>query len=300
MTEFSRVSTFTYHGTWEIRVVRKISDWPQRIVVTGAVNLVFNAVPGVYKKVSGDTWALSIEHNEGGVWRPNKLFVRGPRVDGRIARQTVFSKDRTWPGDITPDDLVVELKPSGTGWTVFRSRAVDKDLSPCKDGLRGAEPRYLAVDLGNTGHRSFDYDTVVNITQAGRNALADHGVRVLDTWSEQDLRRVGQEVHGGGAVSVPPIRTGERATAHFLIDASASRAGRPEVEFELLDGEDMSAGRLASATVEIGDAVPATAAGSQRQGPGAGAGRLTAPAERVWAAPAVVAPPAQARVRRPS
>ncbi|MEV0809452.1 hypothetical protein [Micromonospora sp. NPDC050200] len=303
MTDLSRVGSFTYHGTWNIRVVQKISDWPQRIIIEGAVNLVIDAVLGVSRKISGDTWRLRIEHNAGGLWRPNTLFVPGPLVTRRgVKKQTIFSKDRYWPGDATPNDLVVELRPAGTGMTVFRWRAVKKDLTPCKDGLRGPEPRYLAVDLRNTGHRPFDYDTLLNITTAGRNALADHGVHILDTWSDQDRRRVRQEVHGG-AVSVPPIPTGEHATAHFLIDASSSRAGQPEVEFELLNAEDLSdygpSGHRASLPVEVGDAAPTIASISERHGLGVSTGRLTAaPADPTWVSPEVISPSGQARIGR--
>jgi hypothetical protein len=303
MTNLSRVGSFTYHGTWQVRVVQKISDWPQRIIIEGATNMVIDAVPGVSRTISGDTWQLRIEHHAGDLWRPNKLFVPGPLVSRRgVTKQTILSKDRYWPGDVTPNDLVVELRPSGTGMTVFRSRAVNKDLTPCRDGLRGPEPRYLAVDIRNTGHRSFDCDAMLNISTAGRNALAEHGVHVLDTWSDQDLRRVRQEVHGG-AVSVPPISTGETATAHFLIDASGSRAGHPEVEFEISNAEDLSGygsdGRRASLVLEVGDAAAATLGALERNGLGASTGRLTAPtAGTTWTSPAVIAPPDQARIER--
>ena len=295
MTELARVSKLTYHGSWHLSVLRKISDWPQRVVIDGSTNMVILATPGVSQNIAGDKWQLRIEHYVGGLWRPNKMTVPGPLITGsRLTRHRVMSKDHYWPGDATPNDLVVELRPAGTGVMVVRWGTVRKDLTPCDGGLRGPEPRYLAVDIRNTGHQPFDYDAVLDISPAGRNALAEHGVQVLDTWSDQDLIRVRQEVFDG-AVSIPPIRTGEQATAHFLIDASKSRAGHPEVEFQLSNADDPSgygsSVRRVSLSLEVGDAVAAYPGASERDDLGVGAGyRDASEAGPSWISTAAIPP----------
>ncbi len=239
------MSGLTYCGSWRLTVVSKVSDWAQRVVVTGSVNGVIPGQVGVSVLIAGDRWQLAIEHNLGGVWVPNQRVAAGPlRHEQGRPSQLISSKDQYWPGDTAPNDLILHMENVGAAFDVVDQYAVDAALRPLPDrALAGRMAQYLAVEVRNTGHQTFGYDTVLDISDAGRHALAEHGVQAQDGWSPAAVRATGQEVFGR-AVALPPLEVGDRATAYFPVDATVSRAGTPEVEFVLLRAGD-SEGRVA-------------------------------------------------------
>ncbi|WP_147457083.1 hypothetical protein [Micromonospora pisi] len=247
----------SYRGTWLLTVLRKISDWPQRIVIEGSTSLVIVAQPGTSQLISGDEWQLRIEHHVSGAWRPNASLIQGTTTEqGGQSCHRVMTKDHYWQGDATPNDLVVELRSVGAGVTVVGHLAVDRDLRPYDGGLRGTTPYFLGVDIRNTGHRPLGYDSTLEITANGRRSLAEYGVHVIDDWTDRDLRTVEQEVYGT-AVSLPPIRAGQQTAAYFRVDASRSTQGYPEVEFALSSADEdgySPVARAVSHPIVIGDA----------------------------------------------
>ncbi|MFI6758770.1 hypothetical protein ACIBF5_06445 [Micromonospora sp. NPDC050417] len=253
--------TLSYRGSWLLTVLRKVSDWPQRIVIEGSTNLVIVAQPGMSQLIVGDEWQLRIEHHVSGAWRPNASLIQGTTTErGGQSCHRVMTKDHFWQDDATPNDLVVELRSVGAGVTAVGHLAVDRDLRPYDGGLRGTTPYFLGVDIRNTGHRPLGYDATLDITAYGRHTLAEYGVHVIDDWTDRDLRTVGQEIYGT-AVSLPPIRAGEQTTAYFRVDASRSIQGHPEVEFALSSADDdgySSAARVVSHPIVIGDAAQPT------------------------------------------
>jgi hypothetical protein len=67
----------TVAGSWRVRVVRKDSDWAQRVVITGSASVVIPGQVGESAEVQGERWRLTIEHNFGGGWagkRSNTLL----------------------------------------------------------------------------------------------------------------------------------------------------------------------------------------------------------------------------------
>jgi hypothetical protein len=255
----------TYRGCWRITVVGKLSDWPQRIVITGSVRGVIDGRVGTSVVVAGDRWRLAIEHNDGSGWRANQSVDRRPAQRGpdRVI-EMVRTKDRYWKGDADPNDLTLRMENFGGDINVggdievVGQYAVDASLRPLADGaLAGENARYLAVDIRNSGHRAFGYDAVLDISDTGRDALAEYGVLAQETWSSAALRATGQEVDGRG-VALPPLEVGACATVYFPVDAAASRAGAPGVEFFLRRaGEDarrpVTARRATTHPVTIGD-----------------------------------------------
>lgn len=253
------MARLTYRGSWRISVVHKMSDWPQRIVISGSINGVIPGQVGVSVLVAGDCWQLAVEHHRGDEWRANRHVAPGLlKHKGGRAAQVITSKDQYWPGDSAPNDLVLRMDNVGAPFEVVGQHAVDARLRPLPGGaLAGRAAEYLAVEVRNTGYQAFDFDTVLDISDAGRGALAEHGVLVQEGWSSTALRATGQEAFGR-AVALPPVEVGERATAYFPIDASLSRAGTPEVEFVLLTGGDEGgptpARRRGVHPVPVGDA----------------------------------------------
>src|SRR3954462_9860018 len=107
------------HGTWRVTVVRKDSDWPQRVVISGAAQGTIPGMVGASGTVNGGDWHLTVEHDPGGGGRQGEFVQAGPvgERDGRVIR-TLVSKDRYWPGDSDPDDLVLRLEHVGARFEV--------------------------------------------------------------------------------------------------------------------------------------------------------------------------------------
>jgi hypothetical protein len=224
------------HGSWRIVVVRKDSDWPQRVVVTGSASGVVPGVLGASGTVSGDRWCLTVEHDPGGGWRPSAYVHAGPTKedDGRGVR-TVVSKDHFWPGDREPDDLVLRLEHLGGVFEIAGTPQLVADVH--RDAGSAAEARYLAVTVRNTGHKTFGYDTTLEITDTGRTALARRGIAVEEDWRPETLRATGQEA-SGRAVLLPPLEPGAHCRAYFPVSVQPTTSGdAAEVEFEVVNGE---------------------------------------------------------------
>jgi hypothetical protein len=222
-------------GGWRVRVVRADAGWPQRVVVTGSASLVIPGVVGRSAEVKGQRWALAIEHQRDGNWRESEFIDSKSIVDGggHPARM-IHSKDHFWHNDHDPNDLVLMLDMLAVPpafQVVSAPRAVDASLRPVASGFCNAGARYLAVEIANSGEQQFGYGAALDISGAGRTALARHGVRVLP-WSAESVRVTRQEVFGS-AVSVPPLVPGQRATVYLPVDSSAARDGTADVEFEL-------------------------------------------------------------------
>jgi hypothetical protein len=221
------------HGSWRVTVVRKDSCWPQRVVVTGAADAVLPGVVGASETMSGDQWSLAVEHDPGGGWRASEYVHADPVKDrGGRASRIVASKDHYWPGDSHPDDLVLLLAHVGG---TFEVSGV---LRLVGDGLRedAGSARFMAVTVRNSGYRAFGYETVLDVTDAGRDALAREGVVVEEAWEPQALRRTGQEAYGR-AVGVPPLDPGDQGVVYFPVRAGSRMPVGVEVEFAL-DGAD--------------------------------------------------------------
>lgn len=231
------------HGSWRVTVVRKDSYWAQRVVVTGAANGVVPGVVGASETMSGDHWSLAVEHDPGGGWRASEYVHADPVKDrdGRASR-IVASKDHYWPGDSHPDDLVLLLDHVGGTFEVTgMPRLVGDGLRDDAEGTR-----FLAVTVRNSGYRAFGYETVLDVTDAGRDALARKGVVVEEDWEPEALRKTGQEAYGR-AVGVPPLDPGDQGVVYFPVRAGAGLPDGVDVEFVLVgaDGRERQVARLA-------------------------------------------------------
>ena len=226
----------TVAGTWRVRVLRKESDWVHRVVITGSASVVIPGRVGESAEVQGERWRLTIEHNSGGGWTES-AYVQADPVRRRAGRATqlVTSKDRYWAGESDPNDLVLmleEMAETGTFSVEGQPYGVDDSLHPV-DGLElgGPQVRFMAVRVRNTSYKPYGYDAKLVVSNAGRRALAGHGI-IVEGWTPATVRATGQEVFGS-AVSVPPLGVGQHSIIYFPVDASGSRAGTADIEFAL-------------------------------------------------------------------
>lgn len=231
----------TYQGRWRISVIGKESAWDQRVVVTGASSGsgVVVGVVGVVHDVDGETWSLTIQHNDGSGWAENASVVPDPMQEiGANMHQVVRSKDAFHPGDTTPDDLVIRVDKLGPMFELpVRPFAVDAEtLLMLADGvfvgLAGLQ--FMGVEVRNTWGESFEDEILFDISDLGRATLAMFGITVVDSWSAAALQTTQQTVTGR-AVRLPHLAIGERTTVYFQVDASNAHRGKPNVDFVLLN-----------------------------------------------------------------
>src|SRR5215204_6138809 len=113
------MTAIPYRGSWQVRVVRKDSDWSQRVVISGSVKGAIRGEVGASALVAGDLWYLTIEYNAGNGWQESRMVARRQlRPENGHAMQLIVSKDRYWPGDSDPNDLVLHLTNVGSDFEV--------------------------------------------------------------------------------------------------------------------------------------------------------------------------------------
>ena len=226
----------TVAGSWRVRVMRKDSDWVQRVVITGSASVVIPGQVGESAEVHGERWRLTIEHNSGSGWTES-AYVQAEPVRRRAGRATqlVMSKDHYWAGDSDPNDLVLmleELAETGMFSVDGQPYGVDDSLRPLgSHGLGDPRARFMAVRVRNTSYKPYGYDARLVVSDAGRRALAGHGI-LVEGWTPATVRATGQDIFGS-AVSVPPLGVGQHAIVYFPVDTSGSRAGTADIEFVL-------------------------------------------------------------------
>lgn len=241
------------HGIWQVTVVRKESDWAQRVVATGSETAVLPGVLGASAAMGGGSWRLTVEHDYGAGWRPSE-YVHADDVqeDGGRATRVVTSKDHYWPGDSHPDDLVLRLDHAGAAVQVaVLPRLVGEELRE-----DSADARFLAVTVRNSGYRAFGYEAVFDVTDAGRAALAQAGVVLAEDWDPAALRATGQEAYGR-AVCVPPLEAGGQGLVYFpVLEVSADGVAHA-VDVEFVLARDRPVAERIVARLAVPPALPA-------------------------------------------
>jgi hypothetical protein len=185
-------------GAWRVTVVHKRSAWSQRVVSEGATNPELPGEVGASATMSGDDWRLAVEHDWGAGWRRSEYV----QAEGGGDSFFVTSKDHYWPGDSSPDDLVLRLDHAGRMFEVMESPELDSST--------------LTVTVRNTSYRAFGYDLVLDVTDAGRAALAAMGVALADEGLPGEL---------------PPLEVGERYVVRLPVSHAAEGRGAGDVEF---------------------------------------------------------------------
>lgn len=230
----------TYRGRWRVSVIGKDSEWDQRVIVAGASagNGTAAGVVGNSWIVDGAPWTLSVEHNDGTHgWQPNAAVLADPLIEnGARLSQVIRSKDAFSGTDTDPNDLVLRVDKIGPMFEIkVRPYSADAaSLLMFADGVfvgvNGLQ--LMGADIENTWGETFTDERLLDISDLGRATLASFGIVVIDAWTPALLNATQQAVVGR-AVVLPDLAVGERTTVYFLVDASAARRGKPDVEFVL-------------------------------------------------------------------
>ena len=231
----------SYRGRWIVSVIGKDSDWPQRVVISGATvgGGVLSGVVGQSRLVDGDSWDLTIEHNDGSGWAANEAVTPDPMAESGVdLSQVVRSKDVFRPGDVDPNDLVVRVDKSGPAFEVTaRPFAADAGtLTMLANGvfvnLNG--PQLMGVTVRNIWGRPWQAgEFALDVSPLGRATLATFGATVVDAWPPQILAATQQQLLGRTVV-LPALEVGESHLLFFMLDTAAAHRGKPDVEFILI------------------------------------------------------------------
>jgi hypothetical protein len=93
----------------------------------------------------------------------------------------------------------------------------------------------MAVEVRNTWGLSLHADSVVDISNLGRQVLLSSGIDGVDAWDADDLESTGQ-AKTARALNLGPLTVGESRTVYFKVAAANARAGTPAVQFHLYRG----------------------------------------------------------------
>ncbi len=230
-----------YHGRWRVSVIGKDSDWPQRVVLSGA-SLGGGILPGVVgdsQVVDGESWDLTIEHDDGTGWSANAAMEPDPMAEAGVdMSQVVRSKDAFHPGDTDPNDLVVRVEKIGPAFELTaRPFAADAaSLTMLADGVfvnvQGMQ--LMGVVVRNTWGRSWRAgEFALDLSPLARATLAGFGVTVVDSWPPATLAATQQRLLGR-AIELPALGVGESHLLFFALDTSAAHRGKPDIEFLLV------------------------------------------------------------------
>jgi hypothetical protein len=107
-----------YQGPCRITVTGVAADFPQRAVVTlsGGAAVVIPGTVGESRMIDAAGFHLALEHEYGGIWRPNIRALQSKWQyveDGRS--QVIRSKDVDWPGDRTERNFVLRVDRPESG-----------------------------------------------------------------------------------------------------------------------------------------------------------------------------------------
>jgi hypothetical protein len=109
-------------GTWTVSVKSKNAAFPQRFTIAGAstgngTHVVSTSTPSV--TVTGSNWSITIEAQDGSVWKPSVMRFKTPVLSGALIKVDIESNDTGADQDF--DDLILTctMPNSGSDFVIF-------------------------------------------------------------------------------------------------------------------------------------------------------------------------------------
>lgn len=232
-----------FKGRWRARVLEKNAGFAQRVVVSQAAGAgTYAGTPGTVFEFDGDSAEVRLQwnNNAGSGWQDSATV----RLFGSLSPLVLFNTlkaDDNFPanrdGDF--DDLVVRFEHLDAPFEVLqRPFALDRGtLVMLPDGVFEASQGtlYMGVRIRNTWF--FDWQSAfpatgmkIGIAPTSRLHLQSIGINIIDSWSVQEQRALGQ-VMDNGYVRVDDLPVGGQRVVYFKADFSNARPGTPEVGF---------------------------------------------------------------------
>lgn len=151
-------------GSWTVTATVKSAAFPQRFIITGAItgNGIYSGIPGTSVAVTGDQWAIGIQHDPGNGYRSSDLRVKSPVMSGGNYVFNIESNDSG--GDLDFNDLIL------TCWTPV---GVDDYL------VFGHVSSYWGCQYNPCYRRAIVIDTAVALQKAVQNPALRKAIEQL-------------------------------------------------------------------------------------------------------------------------
>lgn len=224
------------YGSWRLTVTEAIHNWENRYVIREASsgNGVYPPTVGSIVTANGASWLLDAEHRPPGEAWQDSAMIFEPAVPEHVTVEATIGAE-----DPLPTEDFKDIRWNGVflGGSMFgapyRPYAVrPSDLFQMPDGVFEASlgVYLMGVRVTNTWGLPFNSNHVLDISSAGRAALAAAGVTVVDQWTSSELASLGQRMVGTG-VLLEGLRPSESRTVFFKIDVSQASPRKHAVEF---------------------------------------------------------------------
>lgn len=230
-----------FRRRWQISFKSREAAYNQRFRISGSISSdgIYPGTAGTTVLVDGDSWKLSIEHNNGSGWKSSDIRLANPQQSGVTISYDVESEDIPQPdGGGDWNDLVLFAEYKGSVFEIVnRPFALRRDnLVMMPDGIFDTSigKYYMGVQIKNVWVKELEKSTLIDLSDMCRQRLQNLGIVIDDTWSHQELQMLGQTQFGRGIV-LGKLLPDQVHTVYFKADVSSANPGKPPVELHLYD-----------------------------------------------------------------
>lgn len=225
------------YNKWRLEVLEAIHSWENRYVISGASigNGTYDPVVGNVQQIDGNAWQIDAQHQP-----PNENWVSSPMkqevVTGmeHVNLHLIIGAEDPLPVEDYKDIRLSAIFLGGKMIEVpYRPYAVRiADLEQMPDGIFEAKlgQYYMGVRVKNIWGIPFTSDNVFDISEESRADLFQKGIQILDSWTQEELDVLGQEVTSQG-IKIGHLIPEQSRTIYFKIDVTNAQAKKYEVEF---------------------------------------------------------------------
>ncbi len=229
------------YSNWRLVTTKTIHSLKNRFRIADAEtgNGTFDPVDGNVNIATGiHGWDLIAEYQNAGEanWNPSKMKLLSRTQNGAALKYVIGSEDPRPAEDY--EDIQWDAFFNGRMFEIpYRPYAVrTNDMFQMPDGIFDTilGTYYMGVRVTNVWAEPFTNTHTLDITNHSRSVLSSQGITIIDSWSAQELVRLGQNQVGRG-MSLHGLQPGESKTVYFKINVAAAAPRKYDVQFIHID-----------------------------------------------------------------
>lgn len=229
------------YSHWQLVTTKTIHSLKNRYRITGAEtgSGTFDPVDDTIQYATGiHGWDLVGEYQQSGesTWNLSKMKRLSRSQFGAELKYVIGAEDPRPTEDY--EDIQWDCFFMGRMFDIpYRPYAVRiSDLFQMPDGIFDTilGTYYMGVRVTNVWAEPFTNTHTLDISNPSRSTLAAQGIVILDSWSAQELGRLGQTQVGRG-ISLNGLEPGQSRTVYFKINVAAAAPRKYNVEFIHID-----------------------------------------------------------------
>ncbi len=229
------------YGNWRLLTTKTIHTLKNRFRITGAEsgNGTFDPVDGNVNHVTDiNGWDLIAEYQNSGEtsWNLSKMKLLSRIQNGAELKYVIGAEDPLPKEDF--EDIQWDANFEGRMIEVpYRPYAVrTTDVFQMPDGIFDTilGTYYMGVRVKNVWAEEFTATHTLDISNSSRSGLAAQGISIIDSWTAQELSRLGQ-VQTGRGISLHGLQPGQSKTIYFKVNVAAAAPRKYDIEFVHLD-----------------------------------------------------------------